>query len=85
MIERDHEESKADSYIVKNILRVYYQEADKAIRGLDGIEYVIPASVRVTLISRWKQIQALIRAAFNGIKVSIQKSMLDIFDVPFQR
>lgn len=81
--DRDHEESKADAYIVKHILQVYYQEADRAIRCLDGIGDAIPAGVRATLIYRWKQIQTMVRAAFkNGIKDSVQTSTLDIFDLP---
>lgn len=77
-VDKDREDEKADTYIYKNILLVYYQESERAIKLLSGMVDAMPPDIRTTLMHRWKQIQTLLRAAFrNGIGEAVQLSCLE--------
>ena len=86
VIDKDREDVKADTYIYKNILLVYYQESERALIRLDGTADAMSSDLRATLIRRWKQIQALLQAAFNnGIGESVRLSCLETPDGHYWR
>lgn len=86
-IDKEREDSKADTWIVGQILQVYYETAKTAIKHLEPEENdddreSLPEAVRATLLKRWKQIKRLIQEAFvNGINKQTQAQTYQIFDV----
>ena len=85
--DRGREERKADVFVVREILQVYFETAEGAIMCLeeeegDGGGSLLPTDCRATLIKRWKQIKRLIQDAFvNAINEHTQAEMRDVFDV----
>ena len=85
--DRDREERKADLFIVREILQVYFETAEGAIKCLEEEEgagggSLLPTNCRATLIKRWKQIKRLIQDAFvNGINEHTQTEMRHVFDI----
>lgn len=81
-IDKDREESKADSFIALQILQVYYETAENTIKYLEEDESTLPEVARMTLIKRWKQIRRLIQQAFlNGINKHTQAQTYKIFNI----
>ena len=81
-IEKDYDESNADSFIAVHILQVYYDTSKIAIKHLRENGDTFPAVARATLIERWKQIQRLIQEAFlNGVNEYTRAHTYEYFDV----
>ena len=78
----DHDEWKADNYLCVQVLQVYYDESETALKYLDDVgDDTIPTYMKIALKKRWEQIKSLIRLAFeNGINPQIQANNCKIFD-----
>ena len=63
------------------ILKLYYEDAERALEQLNKIGDKVPGEIRQTLIRRWEQIRVMIRSAFEkGINPYTQAHIHEYLD-----
>ncbi|KAG8534258.1 uncharacterized protein KY384_001102 [Bacidia gigantensis] len=82
LLETEQQEIEAETFLVKTILKTYFEEAKNAIRILETSKDYGRSAQWELVFKRWKQIKELIVQAFsNGISEKVQAQVFQTFDL----